>query len=128
MAVATRVLLFAISAVAISMLIDLALWGGYQGMEPANQRESLLVVHGLMHAVLFVAGVAGALLPFLFLRHRLPSLKAVSGLGFVFGVIGIFSAAATIIALGPVVAGVVLLVAAGFVTGAGGFFFRSKGG
>ena len=128
MRVAGRSILFAIIALLVSALLDLALWGGYQGFEPQAERESLLLTHAALLGALFLVSFVASVGCFAALRRRLPSVKAVAILALLFGLVAPFAATAATASLGVAAGALVLLAIALVIVGFGGFAFGPKRG
>jgi hypothetical protein len=126
MQVIGKTLLFAAAALLVSVLLDLGIWGGYQGLQPEAQRESLLLVHASIHGSVFVAAFVAAVVSFGLLRNRLPSSKTTAILGLLYGVVALFAAVAAMASFGPVAGGGTLLAVAVFFTAGGGLAFGEK--
>jgi peptidoglycan/LPS O-acetylase OafA/YrhL len=119
MLIAKRSLLFALTAVVASVLLDLALFGGYRGT-PSDHVQSSLAIRGLVHVAIFVFGALGALPCFIALRRRLPSASITALLGLVFGVAAPLATTATATSAGMVAAIVVFFALAAVIAGGGG--------
>jgi hypothetical protein len=128
MRIAGRSLLFAIAASIVSIMVDFALWGGYQGFQPREQSDAALLSHALMHGGAFLLAGIAAVVCFTVLRHRLPSPTATSVLGGVFGAVAPFASVAAMASFGLVAGAVALFTIALLVAGLGGFIFgRHRG-
>lgn len=88
-----RPLHFAASAVIASVVLDLLLWGVYQGFEPRAHFQSLLVVHATMHLSLFAAVLTGGFIALFVLPRTLLLWEAVVILGLWAGALASFVSA-----------------------------------
>jgi hypothetical protein len=128
MLIARRSGLFALVAVLVSVAFDLLWWGGYQGGEPASHRETLLVVHALVHAAVLVAGFVGAIVAFGILRTRSLSAQHAAVSGLVFGMIGVVAGIAAMSLFGVLGFVVAVLAVSVVVALGGGLFFGVQNG
>lgn len=127
MRIAKPVIAFAVVALLVSVTFDALLWGGYQGGEPASQRQWLAVVHAFVHAGVFFAALVGSAIVFTALKSRRLSSQHAAVSGLVFGMVGIIGGVAAMPVFGVIGFAVALLLLA-FVVAAGGTLFFGKAG
>jgi hypothetical protein len=125
MIIAKRSLLFALAAIVASILLDLALFGGFRAT-PGGHMQSSLAIRGLVHVAIFVFAALGALPCFIALRRQLPSPTMTALLGLVFGIAAPLATTAIATSAGAVAAVVVFFFIVAVVAGGGGYALRTK--
>jgi hypothetical protein len=128
MRIAQRAFMFAAVALLVSVAFDALLWGGYQGGEPASQRQWLAVVHAAVHVGVFFSALVASAVVFAALKSRRLSSQHAAVSGLVYGMVGIVGAVAVFPVFGVAGFAAVLLLLAFVIAAGGALFFGKVGG
>lgn len=96
---------FSVSALVLLLVADLAVWGGYQGMNSREQVGALLLAHAAMLSAVFFLALLGTSAAFLLFRNRLPSRKVATLVGAAFAIVSFFALVTAFSAGGVIAAG-----------------------
>jgi hypothetical protein len=115
-----RAALFTAVPLGLAVLADLLLAVFYQGAQPHELRQQMLVIHGALFASIAVMCAVGAFVGFLLQSAKAPSTKAVLLAALLFAVVSFFAVVIAFGLGGPVALGAWLFFgAAAFAAGSG---------
>lgn len=86
---ALRAGIFSFTAFVALLVLDLVLWGVWQGAEPHEQRAQLMGIHAVFHAAVLSLSALGAGIGFLLLRERVPSTRQAAFVGLAFAAVSV---------------------------------------
>jgi hypothetical protein len=84
--VAFRAMLFALVPFGLALVGDLVLWVFYQGAQPAELRDEIVLLHGALFLALFALSTLGSFVSFLIWRQLAVTSRVAALAGLLFAV------------------------------------------